>query len=502
MWYNLRIVDRGGYSYEPRLVSRSIPLALRELPAESRGLFWTGDESTAVFARSRLDECLEKHAHCSRSFSEGWKPSRLLDISGDEVKLVRGTSVDGQAQYVTLSHCWGEEQFLILTPALLPRFLSGVHISEFLLTFRETITFVRRLRIRYLWIDCYCILQGDEEAKLDWKRESLVMGKVYAHSLLNIGALESTAPSGSLFRSHRPSHINSAKFYWSPTRRDGTNLFDIAGVQRDPWQAIMKMASSNLMRRGWVVQECVLAPWMLSFAREEVIWQCMQKCDIEGLPGYESTIGPTLPLIWYWSSFWLLNNLSRIDRYSSLDLRSLWLVTLHGYCKSRLTYPKKDLFAALDGIGAELAKRSDSRFGNGVLEPALLETLLYAYTSHDFSSRGDQRDCTRPTWHWSSGYFEVDFAQMQSGSKFPMAYAFMSDDCSPLTDETSGDYWPNLILIGRLMAQAPPCKFLDHGMKEEEFNAHKARLYLPLVSRAPLINGGANGVSRPRLGAM
>lgn len=161
--------------------------------------------------------------------------------------------------------------------------IQGVDINEFKHSFRETITTVRRLGVRYLWIDCYCILQGtNDEAVADWEYESLSMGRVYANSLLNIGALDSTELTHGLFGS-RPLHTTNSRILWSPTRQDGRKVFHITrrDILVDVTLALLKLRSSALMRRGRVIQECVLAPRMLSFGSGEVFWQCSQLAACE-----------------------------------------------------------------------------------------------------------------------------------------------------------------------------------------------------------------------------
>lgn len=51
--------------------------------------------------------------------------------------------------------------------------------------FLDAISVTRELGIKYLWIDCLCILQDRPE---DWERESAVMGKVYEHGICNLAA--------------------------------------------------------------------------------------------------------------------------------------------------------------------------------------------------------------------------------------------------------------------------------------------------------------------------
>ncbi|KAI0431637.1 heterokaryon incompatibility protein-domain-containing protein [Xylaria sp. FL1042] len=370
-----------------------------------------------------MDECLKHHADCSKTFLKGWKPSRLLDISKDEIKLVQGERAEAREHYATLSHCWGEDKFSVLTADL------------------EAMITVRRLGIRYLWIDCYCILQGDnDEAREDWKYESLRMGRVYANALLNIGALESKGPSEGLFRCSSTAPAQSAIIHWPPTREDGTIWFRITQRVDTETELLRRMQESRLMGRGWVFQECVTAPRMLSFAHD-----------------------------------YLLKNRRVRHELDIYAIKFDWITVLGAYCKSILTYPEKDLLAALDGVGMELAKLSSSRYEHKTLASTLPCVLLYepvrlrydgsSYTPGDETALEApprvtrvmkglliQRDETRPTWHWSSRHPKVKFNPVDDSILFkasPLVYAFMSDnDYEPHPDQSSIDYWPNLLLIG------------------------------------------------------
>ncbi|KAI0970539.1 heterokaryon incompatibility protein-domain-containing protein [Xylaria arbuscula] len=541
LYYILRLyTDQGRSTYSGRfeIVSGLRQSVSQKSKIQYKGRFWTGHENIAAVAGIWLDECRKNHATCSKSFSKAGKPSRLLDVSEDDIRLMSGEQANTEEHYVTLSHCWGKEEFLVLTADLLPRFLAGVHISAFPLTFQETIITVRRLGLRYLWIDCYCILQGDDEAaEADWKKESLRMGTVYANALLNIGALESSGPADGLFRDSLPSRIRSATIHWCSTRRDGTTLFRVTEI-RYPYSSflydtnIAGIMRSNLMRRGWVLQECIMAPRMLSFGQSQVFWQCSELAASEGIyifrtPPENSPI-PSLDL-----PFGLFNSPGSRPQLNHYNINDRWIETLKTYCLSRLTYPEKDLFVALDGVGAELAKLSGSRFESGTLASTLPEILLYeptlfreSYTTergkpgrlpkHDDINRTEQepihkdedlnyivpshsfkRDKTRPTWHWSSCYPNVGFrlvlAYSTSEPNFRVAYAFVSDDCklSNPFDQSSKHYWPNLLLIGRLMTELPPNSIIYPDTREE-YETLEARFYLPLVSRTFPLSGREN----------
>ncbi|GAW24240.1 hypothetical protein ANO14919_138230 [Xylariales sp. No.14919] len=375
----------------------------------------------------------------------------------------------------------------------MPLYLKGVHLSEFPLTFQETIITVRRLGVRYLWIDCYCIIQGsDTEAKADWAHQSRLMGKIYANSCLNIGALESTDPSQGLFR-YRPLDATNGKISWSPTRqqnRGGFTFFIQLLRVYDENIAFREMHRSALMHRAWVIQECVMAPRMLCFGKGDILWQCSERAMIDGPP--TSLKNTTIR----WTNkypFWLLHSSDTNKHPHITDINHSWIETLGIYLSSHLTYPEKDLFAALDGVGTELQRLSGSVYKYGMLASTLPEALLY--TTDDYG-KPDQRDSTRPTWHWSSCYPKARvetigdlYGRLSVGPVCRLAYAFMSEDCKPFPNTWSKDYWPHIFLIGRLMTDKPPAeRQYDISDLENDGGYGQEIVYLPLVAQADFLN--------------
>ncbi|KAI0466808.1 heterokaryon incompatibility protein-domain-containing protein [Xylaria cf. heliscus] len=479
---------------------------VQQLSYQSKCRAWTGHHDIARIAKHWVGECLTSHDGCLKPSSSGWKPLRLLDVSKDKIKLVSGASEEvRQHYYVTLSHCWGTRPFDVLTFENKQRYYEGVDMSEFEPTFRETITTVRQLGFRYLWIDCYCIIQGtDEKALVDWKSESLRMGQVYANSILNIGALESTGPADGLFRARPPGAING-KITWSPTEQDGPTAFypmqrDMPAVF-DPTRETQipdmdTLRHSPLMSRGWVIQECAMAARMLSFGRSEIFWQCSELFGNENaMISARSSISLTKAF-----PFCMLENAGTVHRPGTERIKSQsmlnrikfqWIGILNAYCNARLTYPQKDLFVALDGIGAEVSKLSGGLYKYGMLDLTLPGALLYTYKREIRPFRQEEN---KPTWHWSSCYPRSNFSDLNrlyyglaqyNNALFPLAYAFMSGSCTPLPDESSKDFWPNMLLIGRLMKERPV------GIHEDMYiTLHDiVEYYLPLIATGKSFGG-------------
>ncbi|KAI1171422.1 heterokaryon incompatibility protein-domain-containing protein [Nemania sp. FL0916] len=481
------ILEIGKFSFEIKPASPGT--TVEGIRGRSMCRVSTGHEDVAMLARAWLSECIHEHEACSKSFASGWKPTRLLDVSEDKIKLVLGQSVGADEAYVTLSHCWGTRKFSVLTAEVLPRYLEGVYISDWEPTFRETIITVRRLGFRYLWIDCYCILQGSgSEAKVDWEYESSRMGKVYANSILNIGALDSVSPAHGLFRNRSPQAV-SGRIPWAPTQKEGCNSFYL---RRVPFQ----LDKSPLLRRGWVIQECVLTPRMLSFGKSEVLWQCSTQLN-SGVSAKGKVISSSefFQGILSRYPFWVLGNAAAPNPPRILEIGSRWFAALASYSNSHLSYPEKDLFRALDGIGEEFSKISGGSFKYGMLSSTLPEGLMFVPDQ----SLGLQfkRNDKRPTWHWASSYpglsrnyGDLIYAERSEDNRlfFRMAYAFMSDNCKPLPDERSKDFWPNMLLIGRLTTERPKSCSYD-SEADRDNSSSRPIYYLALINVQSKIEG-------------
>jgi len=95
----------------------------------------------------------------------------------DSASPIRLISSNGlKADFAALSHCWGGVTPLTATKATLASRMRQIEMSELPKTFQEVVQIVRRLNLRYLWIDTLCIIQDDPK---DWMQESADMCHVY-----------------------------------------------------------------------------------------------------------------------------------------------------------------------------------------------------------------------------------------------------------------------------------------------------------------------------------
>jgi hypothetical protein len=95
------------------------------------------------------------------------------------------TSTEHKQQYVALSYCWGQSLPFITTRRSLQQQLHEIRFEQLPKTLQDSLMLARYLDFDYIWIDCLCIIQDDQE---DWNREAACMADIYSNAALTIAA--------------------------------------------------------------------------------------------------------------------------------------------------------------------------------------------------------------------------------------------------------------------------------------------------------------------------
>lgn len=93
------------------------------------------------FSRS-LQHCLQDH-NCE--CIDGWMPSRLLELCGNDIRLVEPSK---SVKYATLSYVWGSSQQLKLTKSNYKDFTNG--IEDLPRCFSDAVSIARQMGIYYI----------------------------------------------------------------------------------------------------------------------------------------------------------------------------------------------------------------------------------------------------------------------------------------------------------------------------------------------------------------
>jgi hypothetical protein len=263
-------------------------------------------DSLAVLSRW-IRDCNEGHQQKCVSGNRLSLPSRLLQVSANQVRLVQTKDIQGAEKnlkpvpYVALSHCWGQEPTSATSSSNLERMRAKIPVSMLSRTFQDAIQITRFLEIRYIWIDSLCIIQDDQE---DWEREAANMGSVYQNAFLTIAAARSADGRGGCF-----STIRETPYIWQPNYhhvndQSSKSLGSILVHHERLWEAYQvddskflrwvtlrpsydvryitqNNASRNivdlgfpLFTRAWFLQERLLSPRVLHFGHMELFWEC------------------------------------------------------------------------------------------------------------------------------------------------------------------------------------------------------------------------------------
>lgn len=267
--------------------SKPGPPGMLVLPSEEPSSISTGSEASVAWARRRLNECCNDHAHChSLHFlraSESYTPTRLLYIPADPTEgliLREKESVPAGAKYAALSHCWGSRDSwpgCLSTNTNYQSQLTCIPWETIPQTFRDAAMFSRKLGLEYLWIDSMCIIQDNEK---DWQNESTQMYSVYSNAHITLAALHADDSHGGLFSQRPPGSLLSLLTVGFLGKRYQIQAYIPPNERGDiQWKlGIRETAfihrSYPLLNRAWAFQERLVSPRVLFFGPEELIWEC------------------------------------------------------------------------------------------------------------------------------------------------------------------------------------------------------------------------------------
>ena len=332
------------------------------------------------------------------------------------MRLLRGGDcVFTGFQYATLSHCWGTVAPLKLTKSSFPALRRGILISELPRTFADATTIVRSLHIRYLWVDSLCIFQDSED---DWRREATKMCDVYSNGAINIAASGAGNSAEGCFSDRNPSSTAPCRVRVEWTG-EGPHDYFIQEQESMKWQ----LEKEPLLRRGWVVQERLLAPRVVYFGKREVLWQCREQFASEMWPEQVPSFlvnqhGRPNGLE---TNFMLSSSRDlHSDWFASLQdqqkIRSLWYMIVRFYSRCQLSFGK-DKLIAISGIARYVARSLQGEYLAGLWRTAddlvFLDQLMWGGQS----SKKRPEVYQAPSWSWCSVDCPVEVSEHDRARK-------------------------------------------------------------------------------------
>jgi len=364
-----------------------------------------------------------------------WKFRRILDIGqgdAETIRLAKAEEVPVEADYMTLSHCWGNIDLLKLTADNYESMRREIVLNGLPRTFKDAIDIARNLGCRFLWIDSLCILQDSVE---DWRSQAAVMGEIYQGSVCNLAATAARDGHGGMLMhvQRNPAYIerlhvhvpDMGQLSFEDTKEGDVETYDSiypreesnwAGMAPgyydcyDPTVWWREVSDSPLLRRAWVVQERLLAPRVVHFAAHQIFWECntLKASEIypSGLPeegepqpaakSSEITSGHSYPESWASSKDW--NDIGPCPQI----LRS-WVDIVEAYTLGQLTF-ESDKLVAISGLQNKYATRIKAPYLAGLWGFHLPRQLLWTI------SIPTERPKTyrAPSWSWASVNGQVE----------------------------------------------------------------------------------------------
>ena len=352
-----------------------------------------------------IEECLSTHNICSQALKSDL-PTRLIDVGppdgSDEPRLVMTKGQQGQ--YVTLSHCWGTSKPPVTDPVTFNRYLRAIPFLSLPKTFQDAITAVRRLGYRYLWIDCFCIIQGDTK---DWEIECARMAQTFRQSTVTIAGPAAGHTDAGFLRNRPAPIVEPCELELRNETGEvlGTATIGLVDYQDSPLPGPEK--DSPLATRAWVLQERLLSPRILYFGSGKMYWEC------QSVDWYENLLYPWVEIAIPKVSKRLLS--TPMDDF---NLRALWYLIVCTYSDCGLT-DENDKLPALSGLASQVQKMSKDVYLAGLWKEDLITGLTwYTPSQSTYKPKSLRRAKQKaPSWSWASCDDRVLFLNMFSRPK-------------------------------------------------------------------------------------
>ncbi|KIW17259.1 hypothetical protein PV08_04450 [Exophiala spinifera] len=417
--------------------------------------------------QSWIKECVKHHKLCDATSSEGlFLPTRLVDVTPDdcdkEIRLVNTRYISKSSKYAALSHSWGRREQRIkpipkTTTKTLKARLRGVSFGELTKTFQDAVSAVRRLGLRYVWIDSLCIIQDDDN---DFAEQASQMAKIYGQAHLVISALRAaTGDVGIFHRRYKPEAItHSSRRGPSLTAyvRPVLNHDDfITGEPRS-------FQSSPLFARAWCFQERLLARRVVHFSEHEIVWECNEELDCECRAIRPDSLAEM-------NGNFKRRQAAALRSKHQESLLKAWYDVVRAYSARTLTM-ETDRLPALSGFAQLVNSPGFGKYSAGLWEgqmpAALLWRPLRALPEAPDGLIERPAEYRAPTWAWPA-VVAVTRGYMRYMTDSDIVARVVKIRCTPSTSDPFGQ-----VKSGYIVLEAPVVDLILSLTKEKDSWPH------------------------------
>ena len=335
-------------------------------------------------------------------------PRHCLDLSQEgHVMLVDHCRLP----YAALSHRWDISQHLTLTHATMSRLRSGVPINHLPSTFKDAVVLTKRLGIYALWIDALCIVQDNAK---DWLTELKKMGNVYLRAQF-VSAAHCAADDSEGFLSRALAQRPAIYFDIPEANNRVCGNFDY-------------VTHSSLSRRGWVLQERLMATQTLHFTRygtfsetRTAVWSENGRVKQKSKFIASSTFaGP--------GALYDLRQIlasTKVVRYSETPYD--WLALVEMYTDCELTR-EEDKLIAIAGIADKIALSTRYRWCAGLWSDQISFGLNWLPAQSLDKPTRDRA----PSWSWAAWEGAVQYPDWHNTSQRAEFHSIQTANASSL----------------------------------------------------------------------
>lgn len=331
----------------------------------------------------------------------------------------------------------------------------GLPLSSLTQVFQDAARVTLLLGARYLWVDSVCIYQDPD--RLDIQVEASRMADIYGNALCNLSAL--TANSKSIF-------VERNNYVCTPSARVlPDELYHLGRdmVIEDPETWPREVLTSPLARRGWVLQEQVLAPRTIYFGQDQLLWSCPSTAMCETYPQGGQLGEPWISIYTQFFEFTRsLTLVARTEEHAEIEklyarigamdkpegsrrrlesklsnnvpqeqtileeVRHAWRELVEAYSARNLT-EHSDKLLAIGGVVYRFQTLFRDEYMAGLWRRQFPENLLWIVIwgwegNMELQCPYRPEVYTAPTWSWASINGAIEFEESEFIHRYPLAH--------------------------------------------------------------------------------
>ena len=263
-------------------------------------------------------------------------------------------------------------------------------------TIQEAVQVCRNLKIRYLWVDALCIIQGNKE---DFATEISRMGSIYASSVLTIAATAASDANAGFMKRRYPLYTDHC---YVQDSNESTLFF-----ANEPAHNHDDLEGCEMNSRGWVYQERTLSPRTIHFCKTTVIWECRQQQACQRCVVDCRTVRPVHGLGQKAMFDRIATEATRATTIPS-DFQLTWDLIIATFSEKSFSYDS-DRLSALAGLAHLMNRDHGYKSSYGLWLPFFRDQILWGCIQSSASLRPERKIMAGvPSWSWISTRGRVD----------------------------------------------------------------------------------------------